>query len=143
MPPHMIPVDVEAVLNAIVHEKLAADHGDAVTVSPERPFTENWAEPTLPLVRLTATGGAAPWAIVLHGPTFAGEVWAEDSVTASRLARETIGHICSLNGTYDVPSGPVRIYEATATMPRWLPDPLTQFPRYAFTGQLTARMAGA
>ncbi|GAB3622582.1 hypothetical protein GCM10027418_06640 [Mariniluteicoccus endophyticus] len=142
MPPQLIPLDVEATINAILHQLLTADHPD-VTVTPDRPFAENWSEPTLPIVRLTATGGAEPHAVVLHTPTIAGEVWAEDPSLASLLARETVAHINALSGTYEAPHGPALIYSASATLPRWLPDPLTQFPRYVFTGQLTARLAGA
>lgn len=144
MPPQLRPIDVEALLNDVIHQALLVDRDD-VTVTPERPFTDTWSDALPPLVRLTANGGRGPYAVVLHDPAFVGEVWAESSVGAFDLAADVVGYIGALSGAYTVPgrTGRAVVYSAEATLPRWLPDPLTQIPRYIFTGTLTARLQGA
>jgi hypothetical protein len=130
LPPTPMP-DIEHVAVGI----LAAALGPAVTVGTEWP--EQLAR-ALPVVAVTLGGGGSRLRSVTADRTLDIDVLAGTKAEASDLTAAVSAHLIAAQGTVQYGA---RIYEVGEISVIWLPDPVTELPRYVLVMSLVVRPA--
>lgn len=131
-------VNIDRLLVQWAYAELAVMHPDrTIEVAPERPAGTDWLKRRPTLVTLSANGGSVR-DVVLQPGSFVAEVYAPTRVAAFDLAADLVGIIGGLAGTWDG----VTVYDASLTVPHYLADPQTGYPRFVAVGTVLCRLAG-